>query len=503
MRSVAIFYYSLTGNTEAAARAVADSLPAGCQAHLIRVVPTEPRWQLAVPFVPMWRTFFGTAPPTALGEPVAITTEPAVWPAVDGVVIGSSTWWNRPCLPIQSLVRSDRFRSYVRGLPVGLFAACRGFYRENLRALAHAVRGAGARVVARERFTFTGSVLRTFLAFFAVLRFGMPRQRWLGLRLPPYGFSPETLGRARGFAARFVAGATSREPVHEGLLRAVRLGLIGLAVFDLALAIAFTVFSHRAVQAIAPPGYAEPVFFQRSVGVFLLQYVFIQLLAFADPRRWATAITMTIAVRATFAVLYVAEVVLWGRPFTALHGLFLAAAALDTATASFLWVAAHRLGISLLGGDAVVAPAAPSGWPLRVLLGVLAVVQLVIGGGWLVAPVALCRLFDITYVVDPFWARATGVLLVHIAFIHYLGARDPHRYRSAVLTSGVFSAVWPVLYWVSIARGEGNALFRTAILVSSFCDIAICVAIFWFVHRMSAQPPARVGILAGTGGGAR
>src|ERR1043165_1302962 len=113
MKSVAIFYYSLTGNTEAAARAVAEALPPGCEPHLIRVVPTDPRWQLKVPFVPMWRTFLGTLWPTVRSEDVAITTEPAEWPASDGVVIGSATWWNQPCLPIQSLVESERFQRYA------------------------------------------------------------------------------------------------------------------------------------------------------------------------------------------------------------------------------------------------------------------------------------------------------------------------------------------------------------------------------------------------------
>ena len=33
---------------------------------------------------------------------------------------------------MQSLLGSDRFRAYIKGKPVGLFAACRGFYRNNL-----------------------------------------------------------------------------------------------------------------------------------------------------------------------------------------------------------------------------------------------------------------------------------------------------------------------------------------------------------------------------------
>ena len=362
MKSVAIFYYSLSGNTEAAVRAVADGLPAGCEPHLMRIVPIEPRWQLKVPFVPMMRAFLRTAAPTSFGEHIAITTEPAEWPTTDGVVIGSSTWWNRPCLPIQSLLRSERFHSYIKGKPVGLFASCRGFFRNNLHELGRAVLAAGGRVVARERFTYTGGFIGTFLAFFALLRFGTSQKRWLGVNLPAYGFLPEMLAKAKPFAARFVAGAISgapEGPARAGLMKAVRIVFLGLALFDLALAIAFTFLSGKAIPAVAPAGFAEPQFFQRCVGLFLFQYVFIQFLGFLDPRKWATALTMTVAVRATFAITYVVQLGLWGGPFTMLHYAFAASSVLDLATTVFVLVAMGRLEIGLFQGDTAASPDAP------------------------------------------------------------------------------------------------------------------------------------------------
>jgi hypothetical protein len=494
MKSVAIFYYSLTGNTEAAVRAVADNLPAGCRVHPIRIVPADPRWQLKVPFVPMWSTFLATMAPTNRGDQIAITTEPADWPVTDGVVIGSSTWWNRPCLPIQALLRSERFRSYVRDKPVGLFAACRGFFRNNLAELARAVLAAGARVVARERFTYTGSLIGTFMTFFALLRFGTPQTRWAGVNLPPYGFTPETLAKAKGFAQRFIAGAASGAPEEAEralLIKVVRYVCVGLAIFDLILAIAFTFLSDTAVQAIAPPGYAEPQFFQRCVGLFLFQYVFIQYLGYRDPRRWATALTMTVAVRATFAILYLVQVALWGSPFTLLHGLFVASAVLDLATTVFLLVAMARLDIGLFQGDSAVPLDAPTSKLLRALLLTLAVAEFLIGLSWLLLPRFLCTMFAIPFVVDPFWVRATGVFLLNIALIQLLGARDPNKYRSAALTSGVFRSLWPILYWVTTAHGLGTGLFRLSIMFFSFFDLGACIAIFWLIRRMSAEAQAQ------------
>lgn len=494
MKSIAIFYYSLTGNSEAAARAVASGLPPDCQAHLIRVIPSEPRWQLKVPFVPMWRTFFATLAPTNRGDAMAITTEPAEWPAADAVVIGSSTWWDRTCLPVQNLLRMQRFRDYIKGKPMGLFASCRGFFRDNLAELARAVRAAGARIVARDRFTYTGSLLGTFMAFFAVLRFGSPQKRWLGVNLPHYGFGPETLARAKAFGSRFAQAAADgadESETHPGLLRGLRLLFLALTLFDLVLAIAFTFFSDTAVPLVAPEGYAQPLFFQRCVGLFLFQYVFVQFLGFRDPRRWATALTMTVAVRATFAVMYVVELLLWGTPFTLLHALFAASAVLDAATTAFVLWAMGRLDVGFMQGDAVTAPDAPTSKLLRLLLSVLAAAELLIGLSWLFLPERLCNLFAVHYVVDPFWTRATGVFLVNIAFIQFLGATDPNKYRSAALTSGVFRSLWPVLYWITTAAGEGNALFRFSIMFFSFFDLATCITIFWLIHRISTGAQAQ------------
>jgi len=443
-----------------------------------------------VPFIPMWRTFFATLQPVTRGDPVAITTEPAEWPAVDGVIIGSSTWWNRPCLPIQALLRSARFRDYVRGKPIGLFAACRGFFRNNLHELERAMLAAGGQVRARDRFTYTGSLIGTFMTFFAMLKFGKPQARWLGVSLPTYGFTAATLARAKAFGGRFAAAAAAGTPEplpHPGLLRVVRFLFLALAVFDLVLATAFTFFSDKAIPAIAPPGYAEPQFFQRCVGLFLFQYVFIQFLGFRDPRRWSTAVVMTIAVRGTFAVMYVVQLLLWGGPFGLLHGLFVASAALDLATTLFLLWAMGRLDIGFLQGDDAAPLDAPTSKPLHVILLLLAAAEFFIGLSWLFLPKTLCHLFAIRFVVDPFWTRATGVFLVNIGFIQFLGSSDPNKFRSAALTSGVFRSLWPVLYWITTAAGEGNGLFRFSIMFFSFFDLTACITIFWLIHRISVR----------------
>ncbi|HEY6002585.1 MAG TPA: hypothetical protein VIV57_06900 [Anaeromyxobacter sp.] len=489
MRSVSVFYYSMTGQCEAVARAIADALP-DCEVHPIRVRPTEPRWQLGVPFRPMWRTFFGTLLPTVRGDAMAIETDPPRWPEADLVVVNSATWWNRPCLPVQNLVRSEEFRAYVKGKPVGLLATCRGAYRNNLDRLGEAVTAAGGRVVARERLTFTGTLLGTFLTFFALLRFGSPQRRWLGLDLPPYGLLPATLAKARAFARRVrdpSAWEAQGAPDQSGLVRAVRLLYLCLALLDLALGISFTFFGAKVADLAATTAYAEPRFFQRCAGLFLFQYVYVQFMAYRDPRAFSTCLNMTVFVRATFPVLYLGQLALWGSPFTLLHWLFLASAAGDVATAAFTLFAMRRLGIRFFQGDAAAHSDAPSSGTLRWMLLVLALAEFLISWNWLLLPKFWCGAFGIAYAVDPFWTRATGLFLVNIAYIQFLGFRDPRRYRTAAVTSGVFRALWPVLYWVTTASGEGNALFRVSIMFFSFFDLFSCIAIFWLLHRVAVR----------------
>jgi hypothetical protein len=344
-------------------------------------------------------------------------------------------------------------------------------------------------VVARERFSYTGSVLGTFLAFFAMLRFGTARARWLGLHVPPYGFGPRTLERARGFAARIAGPAPAALPSAH-LETAVRAVYTGLALFDLFLAIAFIFFGAATVGRLAPAAFAEPQFFQRCVGLFLLQYVFVQGTAARDPIAYATCLNMTVAIRATFPILYLSQVFLWGAPWTVLHGLLVVSAAGDVGATIFTLVAMRRLGLPFFGGDASADDDAPASGLLRWILLVLAVSELAIAWNWLLLPRFWCGVFDLAVPVDPFWTRATGLFLLNIAYIQFLAFRDLHRHRTAVMTSGLFRMLWPVLYWITAGSRAGNEAFRAFILFFSFFDLTACFAIFGLLHRVTRRSEA-------------
>jgi hypothetical protein len=127
--------------------------------------------------------------------------------------------------------------------------------------------------------------------------------------------------------------------------------------------------------------------------------------------------------------------------------------------------------------------AAPSRWLSRTLY-TLAAPETTFGSHWGLLAHWWLHLFGVQSTMDPFWTRATGIFLVNMGLIQYLGARDLNRHRTAVISSGLFRALWPLFYWAWILwHCEGNSLFKVAIGASSFYDAALCIAIFMLLRR--------------------
>ena len=109
-----------------------------------------------------------------------------------------------------------------------------------------------------------------------------------------------------------------------------------LALFDLALGGALLLAGDKILNALGVGQFAAPRFFMICVALFLLLYVYVQYMAYRDPVTYGTCVTITLCIRLSFPIAYVAAIVAWGTPWTLMHTLLALAAAGDLLTSAFI-----------------------------------------------------------------------------------------------------------------------------------------------------------------------
>ncbi|MEK7396382.1 MAG: hypothetical protein AAB116_05550 [Candidatus Poribacteria bacterium] len=268
--------------------------------------------------------------------------------------------------------------------------------------------------------------------------------------------------------------------------------LLVLAIFDFILGTIFIFFGGYLLPALNLADYVQPRFFMICVGLFLYQYVYVQFTAFRDIKKYSTCLNMTVLIRLSFPFIYISAIFLWGSPFGLLHSIFIVSAVLDLAACIFALYAMRKLGIPFFKGDESPFSSLKGPRLLRIILIMLAVAEFLISWNWIIAPKFWLRFFDIGYTVDPVWTRATGLLILNIAYIQLLGYLNVYKYRTAVITSGLFRALWPILYWYWTITGEGNSLFKTSIMFFSFFDAIMCIVIFSLLKKAMSEAKANI-----------
>ncbi|HHT9119065.1 MAG TPA: hypothetical protein ACFYD3_00780 [Candidatus Hypogeohydataceae bacterium YC41] len=269
----------------------------------------------------------------------------------------------------------------------------------------------------------------------------------------------------------------------------LRLLLFALAAFDFILANGI-IFSCRLLpEKILSMPHLEPRFFMLCCGLFLYQYTYIQYMGFRNPSRYATCLNLTVCIRLTAPILYITGILLWGAPFTLFHWMFAASAVVDLTVSAFILSGMRRLNIPFFKGDATAVEYSKGPELLRKVLLILTIGEFLISMNFILVPKFWLNFFGIPFTVDPWWTRMTGLFLLNIAYIQYLGYLDVYRYSQAVAVSGYYRALWPGLYWYWVfSGGAGNAMFKGFILFFSFFNIFTCIFILWSLRRALSQP---------------
>ena len=143
--TVAVFYYTQTGQ----ALAIARSLCAPLEAAGCRVVEREIRSVTAYPFPWSSEAFFQVFPESRLG--IACTIEPvdlsgAVAEA-DLVLVAGQSWYLSLSTPLHAFFQSPEVRAYLRGRPVVFVNGCRNMWVMTQSETRRYLREIGARYV--------------------------------------------------------------------------------------------------------------------------------------------------------------------------------------------------------------------------------------------------------------------------------------------------------------------------------------------------------------------
>lgn len=143
--TVAVFYYTQTGQAQAIARSLCAPLEAaGC-----RVVEREIRPVTAYPFPWSSEAFFQVFPESRLG--IACAIEPmdlsgAVAEA-DLVIVAGQSWYLSLSTPLHAFFQSPEVRTYLRGRPVVFVNGCRNMWVMTQSEMRRYLREIGARYV--------------------------------------------------------------------------------------------------------------------------------------------------------------------------------------------------------------------------------------------------------------------------------------------------------------------------------------------------------------------
>lgn len=127
--------------------------------------------------------------------------------AIELVCVGSPTWWLTTSMPIRSFLRSEAAGRLLAGTRFAAFVACRRYWRGNLKSMRKLGTERGGEFVDGTHFAAAGGQVHSLLSLVSDLATGENRPRYLGLRIPPAGITPDYRGEAQTFANALVDSA--------------------------------------------------------------------------------------------------------------------------------------------------------------------------------------------------------------------------------------------------------------------------------------------------------
>jgi menaquinone-dependent protoporphyrinogen IX oxidase len=198
-------YYTYTQQTRRVVEAMTDVLrDRGCEVQNAAIKFTDPRYADRFTEFPMPHPFREVVA-MILPELRRATGEIRVPDEASGrdydlVCIGSPTWWLSTSVPVRSFLESDAAGQLLNGRRFAAFAACRRYWRHNLKTVKKLGTKRGGVFVDAIHFRYQGGQVRSLLSLLSYLGTGEYRDRYLGVKIPPTNIQEYHLEAARTFA---------------------------------------------------------------------------------------------------------------------------------------------------------------------------------------------------------------------------------------------------------------------------------------------------------------
>ena len=217
---VLLVYHTFTQQTGRVAEVMADRFAEhGCEVATAALEFTDPKyskifskWPMSLPalripalLVPQRRRKTGEIgiPPEAQGGDY------------DLVVIGSPTWWLTVNMPIRSYLKSPAAKNVLEGKPFAAYATARRYWKGNMTEVRQLGEEAGGTSHGETHFLALGNQVNSMLSWLAFMRHGEPKERFLGVRMPPPNLRPDFEEQARSFVDGLADGVL-RSPLATG-----------------------------------------------------------------------------------------------------------------------------------------------------------------------------------------------------------------------------------------------------------------------------------------------
>ena len=206
---VLIVYFTLTGQADRVADAIATALEArGCEPTKARIEFTDERWVKKLSQFPMRRPMAQIA--SVLPAQIRHRTGEIRIPGkaqtgdYDLVVIASPTWWFRTCIPIRSYLKSPAAKAILVGKPFATASISRRYYSINLKEQRKLGESNGGRFTDKTHFVAAGGQVKSMLSWLGYMKHGEPQDRVIGLKMPPPNLKPDFEEQAQAFVGGLV-----------------------------------------------------------------------------------------------------------------------------------------------------------------------------------------------------------------------------------------------------------------------------------------------------------